>query len=329
MSSYTKENSKYNNKAVDDFSGDKTKDIATAKWGNGWRIPTKEEFDELVYYCNVKYVQKNGRYGAELTSIFNGKSIFLPVGGYKAGSKLSSSQTDQYWTATPYKDQYNNGAHEYHFGAALGEMGVGERSEGYSIRAIATNKDMMSTPSQGELNDHAWVDLGLPSGTKWATCNIGAASSEHTGQYFRWAETKPMNIDDYFKEAVKTDIGGNKKYDAATALWGDGWQIPSEKDFEELMKYCTFEWTSLGRAKGCKVTSTINGNYIFLPSAGYLSRGSSDPYPSNLYRWTQYWTSNPSYQEDAKGFCGIYGKDIFISTTLKQTDGHTIRPVIK
>ena len=328
-SSYTRETSKYNNKNIDDFSGDKTKDVATSKWGNGWRVPTKEEFDELLYYCNFKYVQKNGRYGAELTSIFNGKSIFLPVSGYKDGSKLSSSQTGQYWTATPYKDQYNNGAHQYHFGAALGEMGVGERCEGYAVRAVATNEDMLNTPSQGELNGHAWVDLGLPSGAKWATCNIGAASSEHTGQYFRWAETKPMNIGDYRKEFITVDIGGNKKYDAATALWGDGWQIPTEKDFEELMEYCTFEWTSLGRAKGCKVTSKINGNHIFLPAAGKLSSSSSDPYPSTLYRWAQYCTSNPSYQDAAKGFWGIYGKNIFIASTMNQTDGHTIRPIAK
>ncbi|MBR4402808.1 MAG: hypothetical protein IKT29_04700 [Flavobacteriales bacterium] len=334
-SSYSNENGKYYKKDIDDFSGDKTKDVATAKWGKGWRMPTQVEFDELVYYCNFKYVQKNGRYGAELTSIFNGKSIFLPVGGYKEGSKLSSSQTGLYWTATPYKDQYNNGAHQYHFGAALGEMGVGERSEGYSIRAVATNEDMISTPSQGELNGHAWVDLGLPSGTKWATCNVGAASTEHLGLYFRWGETisitKRSQGKSYELEGTKTDIGGIKRYDAATALWGDGWQMPSKQDFEELMDNCTFEWTSLGRVKGCKVISKINGNYIFLPATGLINSESYSGfyYPGKLHRWAQYWCSTPSYSDDAYGFWGIYGEKIFISNILSRKDPHTIRPVVK
>ena len=214
-------------------------------------------------------------------------------------------------------------------------MGVGERSEGYSIRAVATNEDMISTPSQGELNGHAWVDLGLPSGTKWATCNVGAASTEHLGQYFRWGETisitKRSQGKSYELEGTKTEIGGIKRYDAATALWGDGWQMPSKQDFEELMDNCTFEWTSLGRVKGCKVISKINGNYIFLPATGLINSESYSGfyYPGNLHRWAQYWCSTPSYSDDAYGFWGIYGDKIFISSILSRKDPHTIRPVVK
>ena len=97
-SSYSNENGKYYKKDIDDFSGDKTKDVATAKWGKGWRMPTQVEFDELVYYCDWKFVVKNDRYCAEFKSPFNGKTIYLPAGGYKMGSSINSSKTGLYWT---------------------------------------------------------------------------------------------------------------------------------------------------------------------------------------------------------------------------------------
>lgn len=333
--SYTQENGKHYKKNVDDFSGNKENDVATAKWGKGWRMPTKAEFDELLHYCYWKYVQKGGRWGAEITSSFNNKSIFLPVTGYKEGSKhTDASGNGMYWTATPYKDQWNTGAHDYHFGGALGEMGVSERSYGYAIRAVVDNDALISTPSQGETNGHQWVDLGLPSGTKWATCNIGAATSENHGDFFAWGQITPIGDKTSSKNKVRgkwmSGIGGSTTYDAASALWGEGWKMPTKADFQELMENCTWEWTCLGRIKGCKVISKINGNYIFLPASGDMPSYSVYSFPNSLNESTTYWASTPSKDEHYINADGLSISEKGVYTSLKdRKDGFPIRPVTK
>ena len=134
--SYTEATSKFYKKSASDISG-KANDVATLKWGEGWRTPTKKEFDELLDYCDWKYVQKNGRWGVQLTSIKNKQSIFLPATGSMDGTKLDEPNgCGTYWTSTPSNERGNNGSHEYHFGAALGEMGVAARYYGFAIRPV-------------------------------------------------------------------------------------------------------------------------------------------------------------------------------------------------
>ena len=139
--------------------------------------------------------------------------------------------------------------------------------------------------------EHEWVDLGLPSGTLWATCNVGANSPEEYGDYFAWGETEPKN--DYSWSTHKYCKGSkftltkyctNSKYgivdnktelepsdDAATVNWGSDWQMPSEEQFDELdnSSYITTSWTTLNGVYGTKITSKSNGNSIFFPAAGY------------------------------------------------------------
>lgn len=136
-STYTEGTSKFYEKSASDISGNKNYDVATLKWGDGWRMPTEEEFKELIDYCNWKYVQKNGRWGVELTHYKNGIKIFLPATGAMDGTKRDEPNgCGMYWTSTPYTQRANYGAHEYHFGAALGEMGVSARYYGYAIRPV-------------------------------------------------------------------------------------------------------------------------------------------------------------------------------------------------
>lgn len=322
--SYIPGNSKTHGKNMNDISGNATYDVATAKWGKGWRMPTKEEFEELVTYCSFpQYEKLNGRLGQKFTNHKNGRSFFLPATGHKEnGSKhLEANGCGNYWTSTPQEGTYKNGAHEYHFGAALGEMGQGERSSGFAVRAVIDNDAMINVPSQGETNGHKWVDLGLPSGIKWATCNIGAKSSEEYGATFAWAKIKPKIGDSHKKNEFEgkwmSGIGGSKTYDAATALWGESWKMPTKANMRELMDYCTWEYTTLGRVTGLKATSKTNGNYIFFPIEFYAELAS-------------YWTSTPTQTSDNSSSETLsINKEVITISSKNRSGDHPIRPITK
>lgn len=137
-------------------------------------------------------------------------------------------------------------------------------------------------PTQGMEAGHEWVDLGLPSGTKWATCNIGAAAAEETGDYFAWGDTMAKrecvrdNCCTYDKtpselmEAGILDSTGNlsKEYDAAHNIWGGEWRMPTKAELEELVRNCSPTWTTQNGVDGCLFTGS-NGNTIFLPVTGF------------------------------------------------------------
>ena len=139
------------------------------------------------------------------------------------------------------------------------------------------------------------VDLGLPSGTRWASCNIGASSPEEYGDYFAWGETTVKG--DYSwqtyqwcngtYESMSTDcvdsIELNQQYDAALAKWGEQWRMPTMADFKELTTECTWTWTTQNGVKGYEVKGT-NGNSIFLPAAGCRRDGTVLHNPTRIGR---------------------------------------------
>lgn len=142
----------------------------------------------------------------------------------------------------------------------------------------------------GGLNGHDYVDLGLPSGTLWATCNVGAATPEGYGDYFAWGETQPKttynwstykyangNYDQLTKYCNWFDYGYNgftddltvlqPGDDAATANWGSGWCMPTREQWVELYQNTANIWTTQNGVNGRLFTAS-NGNSLFLPAAG-------------------------------------------------------------
>ena len=124
---------------------------------------------------------------------------------------------------------------------------------------------------------HDYVDLGLPSGTLWATCNVGASAPEEYGDYFAWGEITPKNIYDWStykwcngsensitKYCTNSEYGYNgfrdgKKQldledDAAYVYWGSHWRIPTEDQLDELIDECTWTWTTQNGINGRMVT---------------------------------------------------------------------------
>ena len=158
------------------------------------------------------------------------------------------------------------------------------RNNGYLTVGIDI---MVSTPNVA----HEYVDLGLPSGLLWATCNVGADSPEDYGDYFAWGETQPKS--DYSwstyqycngsgitltKYCNKSNYGYNgftdnlttlfPEDDAATANWGSDWRMPSKEEWQELYQNTTVTWTNQNGVNGRLFTAS-NGNSLFLPAAGH------------------------------------------------------------
>ena len=137
-------------------------------------------------------------------------------------------------------------------------------------------------------DNHEYVDLGLPSGTLWATCNVGANSPEQYGDYFAWGETAPKEV--YTWETYKWCNGtwdsltkynfqnyygtvDNKNElepadDAAQANWGLSWQMPTKAQQDELHEHCNWQWTTMNGVNGYLGTGP-SGKTLFLPAAGY------------------------------------------------------------
>jgi len=126
------------------------------------------------------------------------------------------------------------------------------------------------------INGHEYVDLGLPSGLKWASCNVGASSPEGYGGYYAWGETEEKSDYDvatykwYIRYTGYVNIGSNisgTQYDVAHVKWGGSWRMPTRDEIIELVNNCTWKWTSYNGVNGQLVTGP-NGNSIFLPAAG-------------------------------------------------------------
>lgn len=307
-------------------------ETSAQKWGEGWRVPTEEEMRELLKYCGDKYVQKGGRWGREFTSFINGASIFLPTTGSKEGSRVEEADgCGLYWSSTAHGD---DAAHMYTFGAASGEMSIAESAVGLAIRLVTDYDVDTEIPYDGETNGHRWVDLGLPSGLKWATCNLGADAVDQDGGYYKWGGiTEYYSGGTYAKSDVQNNISGDAAYDAAAAQWGGTWCMPSAMDFVELMENCTWEWTTIGRRKGLKVTSRHNGKYIFLPASGQCNYNTdSSRLPEDINKNLAYWTSTPmpGWQNVDNAYCFTTLKDeVILRTSIRQRQGWCIRPVTK
>ena len=152
-----------------------------------------------------------------------------------------------------------------------------------------------ATAQENSINGHEYVNLGLKSGTLWATCNVGASNPEDYGEYYAWGETTIETKEEYTWNDYKWCKGSEKtltKYcskseygdegftddpttllpedDAATANWGGKWRMPTKADIDELLAQTTDEWTTVNGVKGHKFTAKNgSGNFIFFPSAGY------------------------------------------------------------
>jgi len=162
--------------------------------------------------------------------------------------------------------------------------------------AVGTCDVMVFNP---DANGHAYIDLGLPSGTLWSTMNIGATTSEGYGDFYMWGDivsrTK-VSWDIYY------DMGGYSRtesvitpeHDIVTISYGGGWKIPTIKQMEELDNNCTYIEKSINGNTCVVLTSKINGNTIVIPKAGKIWDGDTDHAEGRAYvdSMCRYWSSS-------------------------------------
>ena len=177
--------------------------------------------------------------------------------------------------------------------------------------------------------DSRAIDLGLPSGIKWASRNVGATVPEEYGGYYAWGETEEKSSYYesnylYYSNGSYTNIGSDisgTQYDVAHVKWGGSWRMPTPAEQRELRYNCTWTWTTLNGVNGYRVTGP-NGNSIFLPAAGY--RCDSEAYGQGTLGY--YWLSFLSFSSRNAEYlyfdyigndCGINGRCC----------GQSVRPV--
>ena len=156
--------------------------------------------------------------------------------------------------------------------------------------------DVHYNPYVDPYNGHTYVDLGLPSGTLWATMNVGANSETDYGNYYMYG----MGSKTY--DSTDTPYAGTEdpldlSRDTARQVWGGEWHTPTAAQFSELIANTTYEWVTNYLNSGIEgIVFTANGNNLFIPAAREATGGDTGGY---------YWTNQPNKD----GYCHYLGLD--------------------
>lgn len=387
-------------------------DAATANWGENWRMPTYDEFRELLEYTTNDYATLNGESGRVYKSLTNGNSIFLPFTGYRADDFVQKGWA-YYWSSTQVADKpdlaYNltvDGGHT--------QCGTGSRVRGFLVRpvfcgdggqlptydnlqlstydpiimnvnagltfmilsgsgsyAVESSKEAVATATLRDnyvdvsgvgagtatitvidintgqkktrevtvidytpLTDTPAeaIDLGLPSGTLWASFNVGATKPEEYGGYYSWGEIVEKDSYEwsdylYCDGSVNTckelgmDIAGTQ-YDIAHVKWGGDWRMPTYDQQQELVNNTKFKYVTSNGIKGYELVGP-NGNSIFLPASGIIQGNRP-----NVGSLGGYWSSTRD-PEDPNYACNLLFRntgsyEVFYYRCI----GLSVRPVI-
>ena len=254
-------------------------------------LPTKAQWEELQSKCTWKEATKDGHKGYTVTGPSK-ESIFLPFSGTSYdGSLHNVGSYSYYWSSEVYTDA----SKAYAFNiktATTPKLSYAQRRTGLPVRAVEYKT---STPTPPPSTDHNYVDLGLPSGTLWADCNVGASTPEGYGNFYAWGETKTKDTYSWSNyqyasgsSSTAQDIGthiAGTKYDAAKAVWGSDWVMPTLDQANELLNKCTISLATVNNVNGLRFKGP-NGNTIFFPMTGYKYDSNYSKEGTQCYIWT-------------------------------------------
>ena len=319
-------------------------DAATVNMGEEWRMPTREDFDELIENCDM---YRNPRTGDVFFCSKKHPDVHIILPYYQVPDLKPAGP--YYWTSTLWKDKPKTAIAFYCFYKDIGDDIWAYNTSRYiklPIRAVRRNPNSQSeirmkaemdalAQAKEKIEDRAYammenqcinyVDLGLPSGTLWAECNVGSSNYLEPGELFAWGETLPKK--EYKYNTYKYGGGDSefskyneldRKYildpsdDAATVYMGADWRMPTKAEWEELLSYCTKE----AYKNGVAIRSKANPRrYILLP---YSPSGS----------WTYFWSAERDTRENYRFEVSVENNAIRVRSG-NRCDGYYVRGVLK
>lgn len=202
----------------------------------------------------------------------------------------------------------------------------------YYIPLEAIDSISFTAHSCPDANHPHAIDLGLPSGTKWCCCNVGASTPEGYGGYYAWGETSEKSV--YIWETyayydntngncvnIGSDISGTQ-YDVAHVRMGAPWRMPTNEQQVELRTYCKGTWTQQNGVNGILVTGP-NGGQVFFPAAG--GYGVLDLAGSYGYYWSS--SLGPDDDNSAYNLVLFYSGGWNWNYYGRRNEGQSVRPV--
>lgn len=299
-----------------------------------------KEWYLLPIFSEPEYTIKDV-YGTEavVVSTTAERDLLMPV---KVGVAFHNNQ-DNYIIETQKSDTEYHTQSEYPLKTINGTFHPSEYCEKYAAYPVieVLGCELRATPeidfvikAEDESVAGEAVDLGLPSGLKWASCNVGATSPEEYGGRYAWGEIEEWSgnyshiLDEYSNDVLVLTLSGDSiplrnistsQYDVARMKWGGKWRMPTVEDFVELQNNCTWEWVFNNGVSGYSITGP-NGNNIFLPHSA-IDYGDG---------YGIYWTST----KDLQIYGGHYSYVLTIAAghgpaghSLSVDGGYSVRPV--
>lgn len=317
----------YKNVLGDDIAGTKY-DVAHELWGGLWQMPSIEQYQELIDNTTSEWTTKNGVNGRTFTGS-NGVSLFLPATGLFFQSGVNHfGKVGNYWSSTNCTGATSS--RYLWFTDSQLFTSNNQRTVGYPVRPVQ-QKSIIYTTCPDSHHPHM-IDLGLPSGTKWSCCNVGAKSPEDYGGYYAWGETEEKTRYSwesylYGTEGQPTPLGDDiagTKYDVAHELWGSPWQMPSSDCFKELIDNTTSVWTTENGINGRKFVGA-NGGSIFIPVAGYHTDLETVHQSITAF----YWSSTPVGPINSEAYCLLFNVSYIKSGNSERPRalGLSVRPI--
>ena len=321
---------KYNTLSSRGFVDNKTileldDDVAHVRWGGSWRMPTKEEYNELFENCTWSLLDQNDESVIVLTSKINAETLIIPEYGCFWHSTIDFQNKDgsNDWRYIKYcvRPVTDEGVRIPVTGVSMkrkeltltlkamspipvivspsnatqpaiiwssSNLDVATVDINGTVKAVSPGKTTITattydggysaTMELTVVNGYAQpeaVDLGLPSGVKWASFNVGATKPEEYGNFYAWGETEPKDNYEYSNFKWINSDKYNAPYssldredDAAAVNLGGVWRMPTSNEVSELKTNCNWTWTQKNGINGYLVESKKNNNSIFLPASG-------------------------------------------------------------
>ena len=295
------------------------------------------DIEEIIIGKNMKQI---AWYGIA-TSVSSGK-MYVNRGTPPSVSSSITGRDDSWTLYVPVgcKSAYQNAAVWKNFKSIVESSSL-EKGDGYTGGGSSSGGSGYKTCPDS--NHPHMIDLGLPSGTKWACCNVGASKPEEYGGYYAWGEISEKSKYDwstykwgdynsltkYCKES-NYGIVDNKKTldlsdDVANVKWGVLWRMPTEDELEELINYCTSLWAKQEGINGMRFIGN-NGGAIFFPAAGEKLLGHY-----NAEEEGYYWTSSlveyaVSWYAERFYFTSL-GIDLESGSSTGRSAGYCVRPI--